>query len=159
MRRRSRFENLAEGLVTDYKLNGRRSLKTAALNNVKHLRAFFGFDRAIDISSDCLKTYQLRRREQGASIATVNRECATLCRMFSIAVDAGKLSRRPKFNMLDGERVRQGFVEHGDFCHLLQHLPTALQPAIEFLYYGGWRKSPVRNLECKRSTCMGAPRD
>jgi hypothetical protein len=110
MRRRSRFENLAEGLVTDYKLNGRRSLKTAALNNVKHLRAFFGFDRAIDISSDCLKTYQLRRREQGASIATVNRECATLCRMFSIAVDAGKLSRRPKFNMLDGERVRQGFV-------------------------------------------------
>lgn len=56
------FENLAEGLVTDYKLNGRRSLKTAALNNVKHLRAFFGFDRAIDISSDRLKTYQLRRR-------------------------------------------------------------------------------------------------
>jgi hypothetical protein len=46
------FEELAKGRVTDYKLNGRRSLKTAALNNIKHLRAFFGFDRAIDISSD-----------------------------------------------------------------------------------------------------------
>ena len=120
--------------MTDYKLNGRRSLKTAALNNVKHLRAFFGFNRAIDISSDRLKTYQLRRREQGASIATINRESATLRRMFSIAVETGKLSRRPKFNLLDGERARQGFVEHGDFCRLLAELPKNLQPPVEFLY-------------------------
>ena len=122
------FENFAEVLVTDYKLNGRRSLKTAALNNVKHLRAFFGFDRAINVSSDGLKSYQ-RRREQGASVATVNRECATLRRMFSIAVDTGKLSRRPKFSMLDGENVRQGFVEHGDFCRLLEHTyPVLFNP-------------------------------
>jgi hypothetical protein len=71
------FDNLADGLVTDYKLNGHRSLKSAALNNIKHLRAFFGFDRAIDISPDRVKSYQLRRREQSASVATVNRECPT----------------------------------------------------------------------------------
>lgn len=96
--------------------------------------------------------------EQGASVATVNRECATLRRMLSIAVDAGKLSRRPKFDMLDGEKVRQGFVEHGDFCRLLGHLPDALKPAVEFLYYGGWRKSPVVTLNGKRLICTGGPR-
>jgi integrase len=67
-------------------------------------------------------------------------------------------ARRPKFDMLDGEKVRQGFVEHGDFCRLLGHLPDALKPAVEFLYYGGWRKSPVVTLNGKRLTCTGGPR-
>jgi len=43
------FEDLAEGITTDYRLNGRRSIKSALENNLKHLRGFFGFDRAIDI--------------------------------------------------------------------------------------------------------------
>lgn len=149
------FENLVEGLVTDYKLNGRRSLKSAALNNIRHLRAFFGFDRAVDISSDRLKSYQLCRREQEASVATINRECATLRRMFSLAIEAGKLSRRPKFYMLGGEKVRQGFVEHGDFLRLLGELSDHLQPLVEFLYYGGWRKSAARNLEWKEIDMHG----
>jgi hypothetical protein len=45
--------------------------------------------------------------------------------MFSIAMETGRLSRRPIFKMLDGERVRQGFVEHGDFAGCLsiyQHI-------------------------------------
>jgi integrase len=149
------FENLADGLVTDYKLNGRRSLKSAALNNLKHPRAFFGFDRAIGISPDRLKSYQLRRPEQGASVATVNRECATLRRMFSIAIEAEKLSRLPKFNMLDGERVRQGFVDHGDFLRLLGELPEHIRPIVEFLYFGGWRKSAARSLEWKEIDMHG----
>ena len=143
------FDQLAEGLITDYKLNGRRSLKSAALNNVNHLRGFFGFDRAVGITSERIKTYQLRRREQGASVATVNRECATLRRMFSLAVAAEKLLHRPQFTMLTGEKVRQGFVDHGDFLRLIADLPEHLCPLVEFLYYGGWRKSAARNLEWK----------
>lgn len=117
------FENLVEGLITDYKLNGRKSLKSAALNNIKHLRGFFGFERSVDITVDRLKAYQLWRREQGASVATANREAAMLRRMFSVAIEAGKLSRRPVFKMLDGEKIRQGFVEHGDFIRLVAELP------------------------------------
>ncbi len=149
------FEDLAAGLVIDYELNERRSLKTAALNNVAHLRGFFGFDRAIDISSDRIRCYQLRRREQGASVATINRECATLRRMLSLAIEAGKLSRRPVFKMLEGEHVRQGFLDHGDFLRLLGELPEHIQPLIEFLYYGGWRKSAARNLEWKEIDLHG----
>jgi integrase len=143
------FEDLAQGIITDYKLNNRRSLDTAALNNICHLRSFFGFDRATDIASDRIKTYQVQRREQGASVATVNRETATLRRMMSLAIEAGKLSRRPIFKMLDGEKVRQGFLDHGDFLRLLGELPEHIQPLVEFLYYGGWRKSAARNLEWK----------
>jgi integrase len=149
------FQNLVDMLVTDYKLNNRRSLKSAALNNVKHLRAFFGFDKAIDITPDRLKAYQLARREQKASVATINRECATLRRMFSLAIEAEKLARRPKFNMLGGEKVRQGFVEHEDFLRLVAELPEHLKPLVEFLYFGGWRKSAARNLEWREVDMRG----
>src|SRR5215472_13016383 len=87
------FENLVEKIVMDYRLNNRRSAKSALENNVKHLRSFFGFDRALDIDASRIRLYQARRREQGASVATVNRECAMLRRMFTLAVDEGKLSR------------------------------------------------------------------
>ena len=151
------FEDLVMGLTEDYKLNNRKSLKSAALNNIRHLRAFFGFDRAVDITNQPgrTKTYQLRRVEQGASVATANRECATLRRMFSIAIEAGKLSRRLVFKMLDGEKVRQGFVDHGDFLRLIGKLPGHIQPLVEFLYYGGWRKSAARNLEWKEIDMHG----
>jgi len=148
------FEDLAEGITTDYRLNGRRSIKSALENNLKHLRGFFGFDRAIDIP-DRYRAYQLRRIEQGASVATVNRESAMLRRMFSIAVDAGKLSRRPRFKMLEGEKVRQGFVEHGDFLRLLGELASCVSQLVEFLYYSGWRKSAGRNLEWKEIDTQG----
>ena len=148
------FDDLAEGIRTDYKLNGRRSIKSALENNLKHLLGFFGFDRAIDIP-DRYRAYQLRRIEQGTSVATVNREAAMLGRMFSIAVDAGRLSRRPRFKMLEGEKVRQGFVEHGDFLRLLGELVSYLSQFVEFLYYSGWRKSAGRNLEWKEIDMQG----
>ncbi len=141
------FEDLAGGIVTDYKLNARKSLDTAVLNNISHLRAHFGFDRALDLNRDRSKTYQALRLEEGASVATVNREVAILRRMFSVAVESGKLSRKPVFKMLKGEKVREGFVEHGDFLKLLGYLPTHLKPFVEFLYYSGWRKGAAKNLQ------------
>ncbi len=141
------FEDLASGLTMDYKLNARKSLNTAALNNMAHLRGHFGFDRAVDITSDQIKSYQALRLEQKASVATANREVGTLRRMFSLAMESGKLSRKPVFKMLKGERVRQGFVEHGDFLRLLGHLLTHLKSFVEFLYYSGWRKGVAKNLQ------------
>src|SRR5262245_42124836 len=149
------FENMVEWLKADYKLNDLRSLDSGALVNVSHLREFFGFDKAIAITSDRVRAYQLRRREQGAAVASVNRECATLRRMFSIAIGLGKLKARPKFTMLEGETVREGFCEHGDFLRLVPELPDHLRPLIEFLYFGGWRKSAARNLEWKESDMRG----
>jgi len=141
------FEDMASGLITDYRLNARKSLDTAALNNVAHLRSYFGFERAMGINSDRIRAYQLLRVGQKVSVATVNREVGTLRRMFSLAIESGKLSRKPVFKMLKGEKVRQGFVEHGDFLRLLGHLPAHLKTFIEFLYYSGWRKGAAKNLE------------
>lgn len=140
------FEEMVKDLENDYQVNNRRSLSTA-LNHVRHLRAFFGLDRAIDISPDRVRAYQVQRVAEKASHSTVNREVACLGRMLTLALNAGKLSRRPRLQMLEGERVRQGFLEHGDFLALLSTLPDHLKPVVEFLYLSGWRKGEALKLE------------
>src|SRR5262249_30010820 len=145
---------LVNDLVNDYKVNNRRSLDTVGFH-VKRLQQFFGFDRAVDITPDRVKAYQAQRLSEGASRATVNREVACLGRMLSLAVESGKLSRKPKFQLLEGERVRQGFLEHGEFLLLLGNLPEHLQPVVEFLYLSGWRKGEAVKLEWRDVDLQG----
>ncbi len=142
------FDDMVADLENEYRLNDRRSLSTTQ-NHIRHLRETFGMDRAVDITPDRVMAYQVHRQNEGTSRATINREIAALGRMLSWAVDLKKLSFKPKFKMLDGEKVRQGFLEHGDFLRLLDSLPDYLKPVVEFLYYSGWRKSSARNLEWK----------
>lgn len=140
------FEQIKQDLTTDYKVQGNRSLATM-LYCVKHLEKFFGFVRAIDITSDRVREYQAARLAEGASRATVNREVAYLGRMLSLAADADppKISRKPKFPMLEENNVRQGFVEHGQFVKLLDNLPDYLKPLVELLYLSGWRRREGEN--------------
>src|SRR5690242_20561692 len=42
---RPTFDDLAQGFLADYQINGRRSVRSARLS-ISHLRSFFGFDRA-----------------------------------------------------------------------------------------------------------------
>jgi integrase len=140
------FDDMVDDLKNDYRVNNRRSLSTAEYH-VRHLRGFFGLDRAIDITPDRVKAYQVHRLDEGGSPATVNREVACLGHMLSLAVNSGKLSRKPKFKLLEGEKVRQGFLEHGDFLTLLSNLPDHLKPVTEFLYLSGWRKGEALKLE------------
>jgi integrase len=142
------FRDLCKFIRDDYAVNNRRS--TATLNfSIAHLEDFFGLDRAVDISPDRVLAYQQKRLSQDAARRTVNIEVATLGRMLSLAVKLGKISWRPKFEALDGENVREGFLQHGDFLALLENLPEYLKDFVQFLYYGGWRKGAARNLEWK----------
>jgi integrase len=143
---RVRFKDLVADLKNDYQVNNKRSWKSV-LYYLLHLRDSFGLDRAIDITADRVRVYQTQRIDAGASNATVNREIATLGRMLSLAVGAGKLARKPKFQMLAENNVRQGFLEHGDFLKLLGSLPDHVQPLVEFLYLSGWRKGEAIKLE------------
>ncbi len=142
------FDNIVVDLENEYRVNGRRSLSTAK-NHIRHLKGYFGMDRAVDIIPDRVMAYQLHRQDERASKATTNREIACLGRMLSLAVELKKISFKPKFKMLDGEKIRQGFLEHGDFLTLLNNLPDYLKPTVEFLYYSGWRKGAAGNLEWK----------
>jgi hypothetical protein len=65
------FEDLANDLITDYQINKKRSLRSADLS-VRHLRKFFGMDRALQITADRIRLYIASRQEEGASNGSIN---------------------------------------------------------------------------------------
>jgi integrase len=140
------FDDLAQALLADYQINGRRSLRSARLS-ISHLRKFFGFDRAVDITTDRIKAYAAGRQKAKAANASINRELAALKRMFSLAVEDGRLSHSPYIPTLEEDNARQGFVDHGAFVSLRTSLSEYLRDPITFLYLSGWRLGEMKALE------------
>jgi integrase len=140
------FDDLAQALLADYQINGRRSARSARLS-ISHLRKFFGFDRAVDITTDRIKAYAADRQEAKAANASINRELAALKRMFSLAVEDGRLSHSPYIPTLEEDNARQGFVDHAAFVSLRANLSEYLRDPITFLYLSGWRLGEMKALE------------
>gem|GEM_PF-3292697 len=90
------FEDLERLYLQDYEVRGLRSKTTADLR-ARHLKVFFGEDRAVDIAPARIRAYQAARLKEKAQAGTVNRETAALHRMFCLAVKAGQLSTIPAF--------------------------------------------------------------
>jgi site-specific recombinase XerD len=82
---RVRFEELVQDFLNDYRINGKRSLDKAE-RSVRHLQRFFGAMRAVDITTDKVRTYIIERQGEAVSNAEINRELAALKRMFNLAL-------------------------------------------------------------------------
>jgi integrase len=140
------FEEMAEGLLRDYEVNKRKAVKIIKYP-ITHLRDTFGMDKALDITTDRVNTHIAHRQQEGAKNGTINRELAALKRMFSLAIQAEKLSSKPYIPTLEENNARQGFLDHGSFLVLLESLPAHLKDPVTFLYHSGWRVSEMRALE------------
>jgi integrase len=140
------FDDLAQALLDDYQINGNRSTRSAKLS-IRHLRVAFALDKAIDITTDRIKSYAVERQREGAANASINRELAALKRMFKLAVEAGRMHFAPHIPMLEENNARQGFVDHGTFLTIQENLPAYLKDPILFLYLSGWRLSEMKALE------------
>lgn len=133
------FADLAEGLLNDYRVNGRRSLRRAQ-NSVDHLRAFFGDDaRGLDLTTSRADAYIVARQAEGAAPATIQNELAALKRMLTLAVDRRQLPARAKIPRLEISNARQGFFEAPELAALLAELPTDVRAVVEFAQLTGWR--------------------
>jgi integrase len=81
----------------------------------------------------------LPERRKAVSVGEINRELTVLKRMFSLAIEAGKLHHRPHFAMLREDNVRVGFFEYDEYQAVLAHLPDGMRPVVTFAYVTGWR--------------------
>jgi integrase len=140
------FEDLADALLIDYEVNRLRSIRSVRLS-IEHLKARFALERALDITTEKIKKYVADRQRDGAANASVNRELSALKRMFKLAVESGKLRFSPHIPMLAENNARQGFVDHGAFLALREHLLEYVKDPITFLYLSGWRLGEMKALE------------
>ncbi len=60
-------------------------------------------------------------------------------RMFSLALAAEKLLRRPHIPTLQENNVRKGFFEREQFRSVVKHFPEDLKPVMGVAYITGWR--------------------
>jgi integrase len=142
------FEELAQDLLNDYRVNNRKSLVWAKRRIELHLACFFARARAVDITTERVRAYTLSRRDQGASNGSINRELAALKRMFNLAakMTPPKIARAPYIPMLRENNVRKGFFEHHEFSALRRELPNYLKPVLMFGYYTGAREGEILGL-------------
>ena len=140
------FEGIADMLLTDYQINGKRSIPTLR-GLIRHLSDSFAMTRAVDITADRIAAYIARRQLEKAANASINRELAALKRMFNLAVRARRLNHAPYVAMLAENNARQGFVDHPGFLAVRNALPMHLKDPITYLYFSGWRAGEMKALE------------
>jgi len=131
------FEHLEQMILDDYATNGRRlpNLK----GRLKRLRAFFGGERAVSITTDRWQRYVATRQAAGASASTIMSERAALRRMFTLAVRAQRLPGAPYLPPLTVDNVRERVLDDADVTAVLEELPEDVRGAIEFGALTGWR--------------------
>jgi integrase len=146
---RVRIDELADDLLRDYRINGKRSLDDVEARWRLHLKPFFGDLKAIDVSSDLVARYVDKRQEQTAKNATINRELAALKRMFHLGhrTTPPKVNRIPAFPRLAEDNIRKGFLEDGQYEKLFGSCSeTWFRALVEVGRTYGWRVSELLSM-------------
>jgi integrase len=134
------FEELVQGLVNDYQANAKKTLKWVERRVRLHLAPFFGGRKAQEITSADVQAFIAKRQKEGASNGEINRETTLLKRMFNLALQVEKTTRKPPhIPRLEENNARQGFFERIEFELVLVRLPNYLKPPIAFAYQVEWR--------------------
>jgi len=142
------FDELIEDYLTDYRINGKRTVKRAE-RCAKFLLTEFQGMRAPEITTTAIKRYIEKRMNKNIANATINRELAAIKRAFNLGARCTppKVSRVPYIPMLKENNVRKGFIEHEAYLALREAMPEYLKPVLTFGYFTGWRKAEILNLE------------
>lgn len=107
---RIRFNDLADDFLSDYRVNGKKSLVRAE-RSVNHLKVSFDGARVTNITTPRINAYIQMRLDEEAANATVNRELAALKRILNLGASQTppKVDRVPSIPMLRENNVRKGF--------------------------------------------------
>lgn len=153
--------DLFNAVLDDYLINRRRTIRDTEIRLRRHLAPFFGCScevhaggglrlsggvRAVDVTSDTLRSYLLGRRDRGAADGTVILELALVRRAFSLAVRARNLREAPYIEMPRPAPPRTGFLEYEQYRRLRDELPDHVKPIAGVGYFTGIRLAEIRFL-------------
>lgn len=115
----------------------------------KNIRPFFGKLRAARLSTDRMDAYREKRKAEGRSDSTVNRELSILRTAFHNARKRTppKVNVVPYFPMVQETTVRKGFVNDEQYAALLCELPRELKCLFVCAYITGMRKGELTPIQ------------
>jgi integrase len=152
---RIKVSELAADFLRDQKICERKAAADAKTRWELHLKPFFGHLRALQVGTELISRYIAKRQEEGAANATINREMASLKRMFNLGAQASppKVHRVPKFQKLIERNVRTGFVEdshYGKLADACSAVGVWMRALFETAYNYGWRIGELQNLKVRK---------
>jgi integrase len=136
---RFKFDDALADYLTDQEVNDRVGIAKFKRRLELHLEPYFRGRRMTGIETADVRSYTLKRKRAGASNATINRELQALRRMFSLAIKAGKLLRKPHIPLLQEDNVVTRFLEPEQIAKVLPLLPRDLAHVVEFAWITSWR--------------------
>lgn len=136
---RCTIDELLADVVTDYKVNQRKSLADLERRIDLHLAPYFGGRRAAQITTADVRRYIATRQDKKASNAQINRELSALGRAYTLGTQANRVLVRPHLPKLKERNTRTGFFEAAQFEAVRAKLTPALRPVVTFAYLTGWR--------------------
>lgn len=150
-----RIDDLIADLISEYKEKQRKSLGHVETRWRLHLKPFFTRMRVSDLGTDQVRRYSTKRREKGASPATINRELSILKHAFYAAKksDPPKVDAVPYFPMYEEHNTRKGFLkdeEHGRLAMECGKEGLWLRALLAVAYNFGWRKGELLGLRVRQ---------
>jgi integrase len=151
---------LADEVIREYRINGRKSTDDLVARWTLHLKPYFGVLRAVEVSSLLVARYIDSRQQERAANATINRELAALKRMFNLARQATppRVNSVPHIAMLKENNVRTGFLEAKQHDRLVAECGRAglwLRSIFEVACTYGWRHEEVLALRVRQVNLLG----
>jgi integrase len=150
-----KVSELADDLIREYRINKRKSIDDLEARWKLHLQPFFGFLRAVEVTSQLVARYIDSRQQEKAENATINRELAALKRMFNLARQSTppKVSSVPYIAMLKEDNIRTGFLEskqHDSLAAETGKIGLWLRAMFETGYTYGWRHEELLALRVRQ---------
>jgi integrase len=121
---------------------------------IVHVVSYFGKEFPIkDIWIPEIKGYQLERQRQGAAASTINKEKATLSRLFEVLIESRYLDVNPARMvkpLSEKNAKRHVYLSNADFRKILAVIPAWYAPIVQVAYYSGMRRGEILGLTWKR---------
>ncbi len=140
--------DLLDRVVDDYRRRHLRSL-AALTSRLKHLRPALGAWAAYTVTESDIEVYEESRDDEGATVATVNRELEVVRRAYRLAVRKRVLRpfEVPFISLRTEDNTRTGFLEPEDYPQLRDAFDDdAVRLMFIIGYHVGWRAGRIKTL-------------
>jgi integrase len=143
-----KLEEFAKEYFAYYRANRRPQSVQRHATAYRALQPIFGHIRLSEISPLAIERYKRRRKENGVSEVTVNRELALLKNLFTKAVEWGKTGENPvkKVRFYRENNARTRFLLDDEETRLLAHCKPQLKPLVITALHTGFRASELCSL-------------
>ncbi len=147
------LSDLFQALECDYRIRKRKTLRNIQQIWRNHLGPAFGSRPAETISHKALIEYGIKRQQDGAANATINREYAALKRMYKLGLISADIKNPPFVPHLEEDNVRSGFLpveKYETLAAECARIGLWLRGLFELAYVCGCRKGALLTLRVEQ---------